>query len=93
MERWTELSQVFCLAIDGLGSKDFLEHRDGPEAAALDAILQHQLEFVSPSHYDSTLAETLSALPMSNRRKKNLRKEFGGTEKLLQSGNAFHTYR
>ena len=93
MERWTELTRVFCLVLDGVGAKDFVSGRDGSAAAAVDAIFPHKLEFVSPLDYGSTVAEELLALPLSKRKEKDLRRQYGTTEKILKSGTAFHAYR
>ena len=97
MEKWNKITNVVCLIIDdGIGVKDFLEQRDSSNAnhiSGVSSIFPNKLEFFSPLTYESSLAQDLSIIPASKRRKEKLKEMYGDMASVMKSGAAFHFYR
>jgi RNA exonuclease 1 len=88
--QWSRLTQIVCLAIDGIGIEDFAATSSG---STLKSIFPFQLDFISPLSYDSNLADDLSVLPLSAGQKEKLMKKYKGLQAAYAEGEVFKVYR
>ena len=84
--QWSKLTKIKCLIIDGLGTTDF---NSSERLTSIKSVLSHQLEFLSPFAYNSTVSNELSTLPISVRRTKEILKKQGSVRKGIKQGAAF----
>lgn len=90
--KWSRLNGIVCLVIEGVGLKDFHEHRE-TEFSEIAKFLKFKLEFLSPSSYDSKVAMDFSLIPVSQRQKEKLKQKYGGVERAIEQGSAYRVLR
>ena len=85
IDRWSKLIHVNVLAIEGIGL--------GNLNSEIRSIFPFKLEFISPSTYNSNLADDLSVLPVSARQQKKLQQDFGSLKKACKNGPVFKVFK
>ena len=87
-EQWNKLTHVNILAIDGLGLEDYM---------SCDFKMKNsfcaQLDFVSPSAYNSSLADDLSILPLSAKKQYDMIRKYRSLEKACDKGEAIKVFK
>ena len=87
---WSKLSNIVCMVVEGLSIKEFTSWKAQHEkfSKEIAAIFPAQLEFISPSVYDGTVADDLSILPLSTNQKEKLKMQYGSIDLALNHGNS-----
>ena len=77
------------MVVQGLSIHEFTSWKSQNEkfSKEIGAIFSAQLEFISPSVYDGTVADDLSILPLSTNQKGKLKAKYGSIELALNHGN------
>ena len=77
------------MVVEGLGVKQFCTWKNKYDKFSKEvaSIFSSQLEFISPSVYEGSVADDLSILPLSTNQKEKLKAKYGSIELALNHGN------
>lgn len=77
------------MVVEGLDVKQFCTWKNKYDKFSKEvaSILPSQLEFISPSVYEGSVADDLSILPLSTNQKEKLKAKYGSIELALNHGN------
>ena len=90
VEAWKHLTQINVLIMDGIGSEDLVSRE---KMSSVRSIFPHQVEFIPPLAYGSTIIDDLSLLQMSTRIHLEFSKKYGHLTNAYKKGEAFKIFR
>ena len=92
---WSKLSNIVCMVVEGLDVQQFSTWKSKYEkfSKEMASVLHTQLEFISPSVYDGTVADDLSILPLSTNQKQKLKAKYGSIELALNQNDGKSSWK